>query len=201
MIAGGDFPLDGLASMGPRLFSRGNPTPSAAGFHAIYISFNGAAAIQPRKFRSAAVVGRQLPPRFNGAAAIQPRKFRSAAVVGRQLPPRFNGAAAIQPRKCRVGLVGFHDHQVGFNGAAAIQPRKSELAAAFPFLQILLQWGRGYSAAEISQTSRPLYGPSMTWLQWGRGYSAAEMTIRVADHGSCYCRASMGPRLFSRGNL
>ena len=42
----------------------------------------------------------------------------------------------------------------------------------------------------------------LTWsilLQWGRGCSAAEMGNRV-DDPRCPDPASMGPRLFSRGN-
>ena len=59
-----------------------------------------------------------------------------------------------------------------FNGAAAVQPRKAVRPAATRPTPAALQWGRGCSAAEGS--SRP-------------GRAAGEV------------RASMGPRLFSRG--
>ncbi len=60
-----------------------------------------------------------------------------------------------------------------------------------------LQWGRGFSAAEIIRCTPSSSLPR--WLQWGRGFSAAEIaeidaeTVRKKG-------ASMGPRLFSRGN-
>ena len=71
------------------------------------------------------------------------------------------------------------------------------LVANFQFNNFLrLQWGRGFSAAE----SPPSRSPSnlATLLQWGRGFSAAESgeACRRLVHEA---RASMGPRLFSRG--
>ena len=61
-----------------------------------------------------------------------------------------------------------------------------------------LQWGRGCSAAEIG--TLPLRAQqSHCRLQWGRGCSAAEITIRRARKCG-RTLASMGPRLFSRGD-
>ena len=88
-----------------------------------------------------------------------------------------------------------------------------------------LQWGRGFSAAETSscqptrrrRTSRfngaAAFQPRKrhgggtcrsTWhvsLQWGRGFSAAETGRGLSLLLSLLDAASMGPRLFSRGNV
>ncbi len=84
-----------------------------------------------------------------------------------------------------------------FNGAAAFQPRKYHQASSSFSEYIPLQWGRGFSAAEICR-SGPGEDP-IKELQWGRGFSAAEIRnlSPVVDKSTC---ASMGPRLFSRGN-
>jgi len=60
-----------------------------------------------------------------------------------------------------------------------------------------LQWGRGFVAAEagISKPSEK----KTAWLQWGRGFVAAEADVAVY-HAPHPARASMGPRLCSRGD-
>ena len=63
---------------------------------------------------------------------------------------------------------------------------------------LLLQWGRDSSAAEINRRSAGEAGPPQ--LQWGRDSSAAEM-IAEAGETAARATASMGPRLFSRGNV
>ena len=134
-----------LASMGPRLFSRGNKKVEKEK-KGRRQRFNGAAAFQPRKSanvtprwlaRSAASMGPRLFSRGNipergadaGGAGLQWGRGFSAAEMtpedtgGNPTLDSFNGAAAFQPRKssrdwrCR----GRH---TGFNGAAAFQPRK-----------------------------------------------------------------------------
>ena len=61
----------------------------------------------------------------------------------------------------------------------------------------MLQWGHDFSAVETVaslsdvSTSAP--------LQWGHDFSAVETTFPFLDLAD-YQRASMGPRLFSRGN-
>ncbi len=86
-----------------------------------------------------------------------------------------------------------------------------------------LQWGHGFSAVEITSTARvsrtqsggfngaTAFQPwklndyssefvSPNQLQWGHGFSAVEM-VSAARHTSRAKTASMGPRLFSRGNV
>ena len=206
------------ASMGPRLFSRGN-CGRPRRMDAVGTGFNGAAAVQPRKC-AAQAAGDTARQSFNGAAALQPRKWRhsgaaalisarasmgprlfsrgnhrrrrlaslmSRASMGPRLFSRGNvaswsitggvpadasmGPRLIQPRKSGDG--GWIAYDPCFNGAAALQPRKCRASRPSDRRGSSLQWGRGCSAAEI----RPI----------GRGASGESA-------------ASMGPRLFSRGN-
>ena len=131
------------ASMGPRLFSRGRGLPQEPAGGCLH-RFNGAAALQPRK---ACGINRFRTARhcFNGAAALQPRKEGLTA----WLTPRlgcFNGAAALQPRKVKRSE---NDH-----GArdASMGPRlfsRGRLKAwNWACDIVVLQWGRGSSAAE-----------------------------------------------------
>ena len=85
-----------------------------------------------------------------------------------------------------------------FNGAAAFQPRKPrELYRRVREVKPL-QWGRGFSAAETRRWGTHRHPVRL--LQWGRGFSAAE-TVAVVSLSSHDAPASMGPRLFSRGNV
>ena len=61
----------------------------------------------------------------------------------------------------------------------------------------LLQWGRDFSAAEMLLTVDTLATAYM--LQWGRDFSAAEIALAAMLPLPAE-PASMGPRLFSRGN-
>ncbi len=157
----------------------------------------GAAAFQPRKCQRGrcALAGKH---RFNGAAAFQPRKSRR---IRRRARPRccFNGAAAFQPRKSTSTWRNGWSFRC-FNGAAAFQPRKfSRSGYAHEDLDVL-QWGRGFSAAEIPR--RMAHAVIAAWLQWGRGFSAAEMCWQELSSRSS-CRrfngaAAFQPRKFWR---
>ena len=132
------------ASMGPRLFSRGRSLgqreakastplqwgrgssaaegrPASGACRFARRSFNGAAALQPRKAMLARLRP-AAPTGFNGAAALQPRKDTTLDPRTGE-PKGFHGAAALQPRKAGGGLRAA-DWQPSFNGAAALQPRK-----------------------------------------------------------------------------
>ena len=107
---------------------------------------------------------------------------------------RFNGAAAFQPRRGSY-LISFKVALQSFNGAVAFQPRRDDWPLCGFLYHAMLQWGRGFSAAE-SHTALTVHNRD-TALQWGRGFSAAER--RRPFPGLRPGRASMGPRLFSRG--
>ncbi len=135
-----------IASMGPRLFRRGN-----------------------RKLRRSWKSGRRS---FNGATSFQTWK-PSASPNTRQLPRSFNGATSFQTWKHVLGWV------------AASRPPE-------------LQWGHVFSDVETFATAdkaRPFL-----WLQWGHVFSDVE-TPPPPEQETNKHTASMGPRLFRRGNL
>ena len=106
----------------------------------------------------------------------------------------FNGAAAFQPRRA------LNDHSPGGRGAASMGPRlfsRGETRCGLAdTLTPLLQWGRGFSAAESA-----IHWPRCTvWTSFNG--AAAFQPRRVADVRPLQLVtpvASMGPRLFSRG--
>jgi len=63
--------------------------------------------------------------------------------------------------------------------------------------RIMLQWGHDFSAVEMMEYFRMVEG--FEALQWGHDFSAVEMS-RPGPKAFSRCCASMGPRLFSRGN-
>ena len=137
--------------MGPRHFSRGNWNEW---FHQAFLwtCFNGATAFQPWKSLSIgqANQGQQ--------ASMGPRHF-SRGNVGRLRPASFG--------------------TLSFNGATAFQPWKSSRRHFSPHPWVLLQWGYGISAVEISSIT--VVDLCQNWLQWGHGISAVEIASR-ADH-------------------
>ncbi len=158
--------LGGIASMGPRLVSRGNSGRSPAAHRCR--RFNGAAARQPRKRREdsaggqpyLASMGPRLVSRGNntvthevyGSSLLQWGRGSSAAETpsrgrARLRPHRFNGAAARQPRKRVDRLVVVHLLGVASMGPRLVSRgnlrRPPRVAAG-----VRLQWGRGSSAAE-----------------------------------------------------
>ena len=135
------------ASMGPRLFSRGNEVAGGAhGWHAA--SFNGAAALQPRKCSqlvgdptapAVASMGPRLFSRGNCRAMAQAYLAARPASMGPRLFSRGNAG----------GCSGSSPSSGSFNGAAALQPRKWRASTAMRPSATSLQWGRGSSAAEM----------------------------------------------------
>ena len=118
------LPADTDASMGPRLFSRGRSARDLFR-QAMGSSFNGAAAVQPRKARLRSHLGRLTwasGKRFNGAAAVQPRKAADVGALWVRFPRLQWGRGCSAAEGCGrfPPPGGFR----GFNGAAAVQPRK-----------------------------------------------------------------------------
>src|SRR2546429_558800 len=72
--------------------------------------------------------------------------IRAIAVVGTAC---FNGAAVSQPRKSPFHPT-FPPNRHRFNGAAVSQPRKLAGQALTPPKWTQLQWGRGFSTAEMA---------------------------------------------------
>ena len=91
---------------------------------------------------------------------------------------------------------GASESEVSFNGAATLQSRKLTLhLGAAP--RMLLQWGRDSSVAEIVIVTPEVAAEaaaSMGPRLFSRGNPSSENTGQMTKD------ASMGPRLFSRGN-
>ena len=183
------------ASMGPRLFSRGNVARKylhwseqsllqwGHGFsavemvdHVLHDPAGLEASMGPRLFsrgnRPLQSQRRYGKCGFNGATAFQPWKLDEEDFTWQTLL-----LASMGPRLFSRGN-GHNDTTSatagnGFNGATAFQPWKCHEAA-------------GDGCGEES-------------LQWGHGFSAVEIHGQVGDNDHAQC-ASMGPRLFSRGN-
>ena len=84
-----------VASMGPRLVSRGDIYRLR---HSTTLrSFNGAAACEPRRPHAVWDMGCGYLS-FNGAAACEPRRH-SKILTAKTITLSFNGAAACEPRR------------------------------------------------------------------------------------------------------
>ena len=110
-------------------------------------------------------------------ASMGPRLFRRGNQMRGSGPdgcgPRFNGATSFQTWKWSWGPPPNPSSASGFNGATSFQTWKSQCGPASIMALAALQWGHVFSDVEMSR----------------RG------TRR--SRGPC---ASMGPRLFRRGN-
>jgi len=128
------------------------------------MSFNGAAAGQPRK---------DLPIRVwtdERSASMGPRlDSRGRTASANRKPERV--AASMGPRLDSRGRAKFH----------------ARVSAALE-----LQWGRGWTAAEGTPPTPPT--PPAIPLQWGRGWTAAEGAVspRAAPRPTCFNGAAAG---------
>src|SRR5690606_26455926 len=205
-----------LASMEPRLLSRGNAagaytrpvrrmlqwshgfsaveTPRRQPGRAAWLRFNGATASQPWKPARKRLYQQALKSLqwSHGFSAVETRSRSRRRARLR----RFNGATASQPWK-PVGLLGVAAGRRRFNGATASQPWKRGRPSAASGIGSLLQWSHGFSAVETG----PLHDPHPPT-------QPASMEPRLLSRGNRLVRhangrgrgASMEPRPRSRGN-
>ena len=156
------------ASMGPRRFSRGKD--------------------KYRKYKAILTLASMGPRRFS-RGKDKYRKYKAILTLASMGPRRFS--------RGKRDLPTVYPHMpLGFNWAAALQPRKATESQRFVPVGLVLQWGRGFSAAESQFVlcSFQIISP----LQWGRGFSAVESQFAIIILTK-FIHASMGPRLFSRG--
>ena len=138
------------ASMGPRFFNRGNQLATSS-------TLDGNGLQWGRGFSTAEIAVIDSGPRGQAPASMGPRFFNrgngSTATVAR--PSRV--PASMGPRLFNRGNSLDDLHGSGstksFNGAAAFQPRKFSTHPE-PARKSRLQWGRGFSTAEMMR-SRP----------------------------------------------
>ena len=187
----------GIASMGPRPFSRGNKSTH------LITSLGCGTSMGPRPFSRGNPGAAQAPGL--GGTTLQWGHGRSAVEIRPTAPdlaaPRrgFNGATAVQPWKSVALRYHCSAACFRFNGATAVQPWKCTGRSCIPASRSFASMGprpfsRGNTAIEKVQSYLA------NALQWGHGRSAVEIGPRsgAADRGAR--RASMGPRPFSRGN-
>ena len=188
---------------------------------------SGASKLQWGRDSSVAEIRLGRPP-CHAPSVLQWGRDSSVAEISRMLfgrQPmrwRFNGAATLQSRKLCFGSIpklAAALLQWGRDSSVAEMRLDSGVDDPKPER---LQWGRDSSVAEIRQTLRQFQGrierfngaatlqsrkcfhakstPSRNGrLQWGRDSSVAEIgTAGRVERGQGM--ASMGPRLFSRGN-
>ena len=181
-----------MASIGPRLFSRGKHVPLCS-TRPRESCFNWAAAFQPRKGsdrRGNSSRGRC----FNWAAAFQPRKDVVCNINSME-QCCFNWAAAFQPRK------GGRAPRRAQNSGASIGPR------LFSRGKLLVpRLGRRTGEASIGPrlfSRGKSYPKGTTTLRCGGfNWAAAFQPRKGEPHRNLVgfgIRASIGPRLFSRG--
>ena len=108
----------------------------------------------------------------------------------------FNGATPFQTWKliCPTDQLGCIPC---FNGATPFQTWKWRERRRHVISTPWLQWGHAFSDVEMSPLHHSNCRPSQ--LQWGHAFSDVEIDI-IAIHSIPVEGASMGPRLFRRGN-
>ena len=182
------------ASMGPRLFSRGNAGVATSYLPSELLQWG-------HDFSAVEMTAWTLKP-LNPCSLLQWGHDFSAVEIASVLfilanwPTSFNGATTFQPWKwCyRYWIL---PKCCSFNGATTFQPWKWRESCRPWAGRDQLQWGHDFSAVEIvmlrskqSFKSIASMGPRL----FSRGNS---IRICGSHHAGC---ASMGPRLFSRGN-
>ena len=188
---------DAQASMGPRLFSRGNWSHDAKA-----CSLDG--ELQWGRGSSAAEISSSASGEQGARtpASMGPRLFSRGNAAVREASDK--GSAALQwgrgssAAEITLSLWMVNSLHFSFNGAAALQPRKSGVRWPRQPRPKQLQWGRGSSAAEMRSEAKPRRRAgvaSMGPRLFSRGNSRRGWIASALNK-----QASMGPRLFSRGN-
>ena len=110
--------------------------------------------------------------------------------------PRFNGATSFQTWK-RNSRAAYSGGRSGFNGATSFQTWKPWLARLLSGVFTLLQWGHVFSDVETNDFDYQIISDNR--LQWGHVFSDVETSLPTRPLPRLPS-ASMGPRLFRRGN-
>ena len=208
-----------VASMGPRLFRRGNIEAQRAAGEARMLQWGHVFS----DVEMPGILGNPYPnpSRFNEATSFQTWKsdlldmkclemlrlqwghvfsdveIGSASACLRPDRSRFNGATSFQTWKCQ-GHIAHRKKLSRFNGATSFQTWKLQPPTGIMNSRRLLQWGHVFSDVEIWKR-RAVQAISENELQWGHVFSDVEILEQEEKQNEIH-RASMGPRLFRRGN-
>ena len=158
------------ASMGPRVFTRGNPVLRKA-FWPSWFSFNGATRLHAWKPRLATFASRAASSLQWGHASSRVETARTRAT------PEENKMASMGPRVFTRGNRKMHIPDVR-SPEASMGPRV---------------FTRGNAVRSITSTTR--YSASMGPRVFTRGNDALPALSKANTQS-----ASMGPRVFTRGN-
>ena len=134
--------------------------------------------------------------RFNGATTFQPWKSMSREGSGPNVFSSFNGATTFQPWKWHPCQL-FSRPPRSFNGATTFQPWKCDRCH---MAKVAPRCFNGATTFQPWKSSRALHSPGSSCASMGprlfsRGNQASRHLLRSLPS------ASMGPRLFSRGNI
>ena len=182
------------ASMGPRVFARGNARKACR-----LVPYHQA-SMGPRVF-ARGNFGNEVQQCCWHAASMGPRVFARGNSCSSKTPAStctcFNGAASFCSRKCLRT-----DERRGRILSASMGPRvfaRGNLRCKYGISLVqLLQWGREFLLAEmLAQHARA--PRTVAGLQWGREFLLAEISVS-AELLRVKLWASMGPRVFARGN-
>ncbi len=183
-----------VASMGPRLFRRGNNVMDWVKDTA------NEASMGPRLFRRGNDMQELKLTKIHNAS-MGPRLFRRGNCRGnnRKKKPRrcFNGATSFQTWKCPASASRSTPSPC-FNGATSFQTWKSSFVISKASILTTASMGprlfrRGNDGTEQVLTIA-------LKLQWGHVFSDVEKS-QPSGQGCRQRVASMGPRLFRRGNV
>ncbi len=183
--------------MGPRLFSRGNTTLQHRYLLLILASMG------PRLFSRGNIADTDAVLETGVVASMGPRLFSRGNSISAAywcgLIGLLQWGHDFSAVEMRIGLWEVIRGSRCFNGATTFQPWKcSRMRVSIDRMADGLQWGHDFSAVEMtviisSQADR-------SSLQWGHDFSAVEIP-HGPNNGHRRIHASMGPRLFSRGNF
>ncbi len=180
--------------MGPRLFRRGNYLEQY-----VYTwggcCFNGATSFQTWKPGSQSSA-RRATKSFNGATSFQTWKLHMLLPWSFEAA-RFNGATSFQTWKLYAALGDVAQKTLALQWGHVFSDVETIELVGDAKAKDSLQWGHVFS--DVETTGVDLRVIRNEELQWGHVFSDVE-TVYLCVFFSLDLRASMGPRLFRRGN-
>ncbi len=182
--------------MGPRLFSRGNLWITFK-YRSHSRGFNGATTFQPWKFKWMVSPLVTEETCFNGATTFQPWKFLGKFefwICSNKLQWGHD-FSAVEMIKTLIVFGCITMLQWGHDFSAV----EMATLAGEPGTVVQLQWGHDFSAVEISDSHQDCHG-GLSGFNGATTFQPWKFVNDQRHHYWLEC-ASMGPRLFSRGNV
>jgi len=137
---------------------------------------------------------------FNGATPFQAWKLIMCNAMYSMINS-FNGATPFQAWK-PLKRAGLNRTKIALQWGHAFSGVETHNFARCPPIPLKLQWGHAFSGVETTELNEPLSVDPL--LQWGHAFSGVEtgwIGSALSKTRRRPRRASMGPRLFRRGNV